>query len=109
MNNIIDSLNKKSVIFKKIEKIDNKSINCKKKLQIFLAVDLKDFYNIIFYKDTKTKILNQEMQNLEGIKEQVEDKIKAKITKKILLTNANICQKAKQKYKNLQWRFLDIM
>ena len=76
-------------------------INTKKKIKAYIGVNLKNEYCFILVVDRKSKLLSKDIKDLL---EFVPSKINFRYKKKILITDALICKKAKEKLSN--WRVL---
>jgi len=50
MKAIVDLLQEKKLVFKSLKPIDIKSLNSRKKIDIYLGVDLKKYYACIVHK-----------------------------------------------------------
>ena len=76
-------------------------INTKKKIKAYIGVNLKNEYCFILVVDRKSKLLSKDIKDLL---EFVPSKINFRYKKKILITDALICKKAKEMLSS--WRVL---
>jgi hypothetical protein len=95
MKDVVDVLNKNGIICKKLEEI---KINSKKKIKVFLGLNLKNEYCLVVAIYKKSRFLTKDLEFLEKIIPNINFRYK----KKILILNSPICSKAKDKLK--EWR-----
>ena len=99
---INDKLLDKNIILKEIKDITPKT---RKKIKVYLGVDMKDFYYLLVELNTKSRFL------IKNAKEMIEfttplSNINFKNNKKILFIESPICSKAKKYLKENGWRII---
>jgi len=104
MKHIVEHFGKKRLFFRSLETVDLKKLGTRKKLSLYLGVDMQAYYTIIMVIRKKSTILRKEAGELMLLHTKLEQEIHAKIRKKYLLLEAPICSKAKQMLENEGWR-----
>jgi len=99
---INDKLLDKNIILKEIKDITPKT---RKKIKVYIGVDMKDFYYLLVELNTKSRFL------IKNAKEMIEfttplSNINFKNNKKILFIESPICSKAKKYLKENGWRII---
>jgi len=99
---INDNLFEKNIILKEIKDITPKT---RKKIKVYLGVDMKDYYYLLVELNTKSRFL------IKNAKELIEfvmplSEINFKNNKKILFIESPICSKAKKYLKENGWRII---
>lgn len=78
-----------------------------KTYKIFLAVDMKNFYNLIFIRSAKSRFLTKDAQKVLEICQKIEEKREIKIKKRTLFYSSSLCSKAKALLQN--WKLYDFV
>lgn len=103
MKEIVDFLQTKKMIFKSLNSIDVKSLGSRKKIAIYLGVDLNKYYTCIFHISKKSRILQKEARELMLLHEKLETLNDSKINKKCIYIQAPFCSKAKALMEEEKW------
>ena len=103
MKEITEYLQKKNLIFKSFKEIKPKELGSRKKVEIYLGVDLKGYYSLVMQLEKKSRVLQKEAHELMGLHEKLEKLIEAKITQKYILIHAPLCSKAKALLEEHGW------
>ncbi len=103
MKEIVDFLQEKKMVFKSLKPIDIKLLDSRKKINIYLGVDLKKYYASIFHIHKKSRILKKEVLELMELHERLEVFNDSKINKKYIYIQAPLCSKAKALMQENQW------
>ncbi len=103
MKEIADILQKKSLIFKSLKPISIKELGSRKKIDIYLGVDLKKYYTCVIHIKKKSKILSKEALEIMEFHKRLEKFNDSKINKKYIYIQAPICSKAKKLFKEQKW------
>jgi len=92
----------KNIVLKELKDITPKT---RKKIKVYLGVDMKDYYYLLVELNTKSRFL---IKNAKDIIEFVSSlsSINFKKNKKILFLQSPICSKAKEYLKENGWRVL---
>jgi len=97
MKDILEILIKKNIICKELKPL---KLNTRKKLKAYLGVNLKNEYCLVLKIEKKSRILKKELEEIFKMMPNINFRYK----KKILLTSAPICSKAKEMLK--EWRVI---
>ena len=103
MKEIVDFLQEKKLVFKSLNPIEVKSLGTRKKIDIYLGIDLKTYYTCILHIKKKSRILRKEALELMVLHEKLEVINDSKIKKKYIYIEAPLCTKAKALMQEAQW------
>jgi len=102
MTEINQKLLDRNVVLKEIKNITPKT---RKKIQVFLGVDIKQFYYLLVKIDTKSRFIQKNaLELMEFVKPLSE--INFQKNKKILFLNSPICSKASVLLQANGWRII---
>jgi len=104
MKEIVEYLQKKNIIFKSLKKISPKELGSRKKIALYLGVDLKGYYALVIQIEKKSRILRKESGELMALHEKLEEYIDSKITKKYIIIKAPLCSHAKKMLEENGWK-----
>jgi len=104
MKEVVEYLQSKNLIFKSLKEIMPKELGSRKKVQLYLGIDLKDFYTLVMGIEKKSRILHKEVNELIDLHEKLEKYIDSKITKKYIIIKAPLCSKAKALLEDKGWK-----
>jgi hypothetical protein len=104
MKQIVDYLQQKQIIFKSLKEIIPKELGSRKKVQLFIGVDLKGYYALVMNVEKKSRVLRKEAGELMLLHEKLEKYINSKITKKYILIKAPLCSHAKAMLEEHGWK-----
>ena len=108
MNDFVELLLEKNMIFKKLHKIDNKKLKTRKKVDIYEGVDLKSNYTAIFHLIQKSRFLRKNADEIEELFEKLKTLQDHNFKKKIFLYDMPICSKARALMKERGWKLIDV-
>jgi len=108
MKKIVDLLQEKKMIFKSLKSIEPKLLGSRKKINIYLGVDLKKYYTCIIKVSKKSRILKKEAEILMEFHQKLEKYQDSKINKKYIFIDAPLCSKAKKLLKENGWKVWEI-
>jgi len=103
MKEIVHILQEKKMLFKKLKPIELKVLGSRKKIDLYLGVDLKKYYACIIHINKKSKILSKEALELMEFHKKLEVLNDSKIKKKYIYIQAPLCSKAKALFKEEKW------
>lgn len=104
MKEIVDFLQTKKLLFKSLTPIEPKQLGSRKKINIYLGVDLKKYYAVVFHIKKKSRILQKEALEIMLLHEKLEIFNESAINKKYIYIEAPLCSKAKALMVEHQWR-----
>jgi len=99
---INDKLFDKNIILKEIKDITPKT---RKKIKVYLGVDMKNYYYLLVELNTKSRFLIKNAKDIIEFVTPLSD-INFKNNKKIVFIESEICSKAKGYLKQNGWRIL---
>ena len=104
MKKIVEYLHSKKLIFKSLKEITPKELGSRKKIELYLGIDLKEYYTLVMRVEKKSRILRKEANELMLLHEKLEKYIDSKITKKYIIIKAPLCSKAKALLEEKGWK-----
>ena len=104
MKLIVEYLQKKQIIFKSLKEISPKELGSRKKISIYVGVNLKGYYADVMYLEKKSRVLRNEVTQLIALHEKLETYIDSKIKKKYIIIKAPLCSKAKALLEENSWK-----
>jgi len=103
MKEIVHLLQEKKLLFKSLKTIELKALGSRKKIAIYLGVDLKKYYATVFHLKKKSRVLRKEAMELMKLHERLEKFNDSKINKKYIYLQAPLCSKAKALFEENGW------
>ena len=103
MKEIVNLIQEKNLIFKSLKPIEPKTFGSRKKIEIYLGVDLKKYYTCILRIEKKSRILSKEAMELMEFHKKLEQLNQSSIKKKYIHIQAPLCSKAKALLKQEKW------
>ena len=107
LKDIVEFLSKKKMLFKSMSQISPKELGSRKRLLIYLAVDMSNYYNLIIYISKKSRFIQKDAKDLIDLHNRVERLKDIIIKKRILLIDTPICSKAKGMLIEEGWRVFE--
>ncbi len=107
MKDLIHKLQDKNLIFKKLTSIDiKKEFNSRKKINLYLGVNLNRYYACIIDIKKKSRILQKEALELIEFHKKLEKYNDSAIKRKYIYIEAPLCSKAKVLFEKNGWIIL---
>jgi hypothetical protein len=104
MKEIVEYLHSKKLIFKSFKEIMPKEIGSRKKVGLYVGVDLKGYYTLVMLLEKKSRVLQKEAKELMALHEKLEQYIDSKINKKYIIIKAPLCSKARVLLEENSWK-----
>ena len=104
MKALVEYLNHKNIIFKSLQEIMPKELGSRKKISLYLGIDLKGYYALVMEVEKKSRVLRKEAGELMLLHEKLEQYVESKITKKYILIKAPLCSHAKAMLEENGWK-----
>jgi hypothetical protein len=104
MKEIVEYLNRKNVIFKSLKQITPKELGSRKKVALYLGVNLKGFYAIVMRVQKKSRVLRKEADELMQLHRALENYIDSRIMLKYIIIDAPLCSQAKAMLEAHEWK-----
>jgi len=103
MKEIVHLIQEKKLLFKSLKPIEPKELGTRKKIAIYLGVDLKKYYACILHINKKSRILSKEAKEIMELHQKLEVLNDSKINKKYIYIQAPLCSKAKALFEEEKW------
>ena len=103
MKYIVERLGKKKIIHKSFQKIDLKSLNSRKKIDLYLGIRVDKFYTIVIYINRKSKVVTKDTKDYFQLHKKLEEYNSSKILKKYIIIDSSLCSKAKERLLENGW------
>ena len=104
MKEVVEFLQQKNIIFKSFKEIMPKEIGTRKRVSLYIGVDLKKYYALVMLLEKKSRVLQKEAKELMALHEKLEKHIDSKINKKYIIIKAPLCSKAKSLLEENSWK-----
>jgi hypothetical protein len=104
MKQIVEYLQKKNIIFKSLKEISPKELGSRKKVSLYIGVDLKGYYALVMQVEKKSRVLQKEAAEFLALHEKLEAYMDSKVTKKYIIIHAPLCSKAKVLLEEHGWK-----
>jgi len=104
MKELVEYLNHKNIIFKSLKEITPKELGSRKKVSLYVGIDLKGYYALVMQVEKKSRVLRKEADEFLDLHEKLESYIDSKVTKKYIIINAPLCSKAKAMLEEKGWK-----
>jgi len=109
MKDIVEYLQDKNLIFKSLKEIAPRELGSRKKIELYVGVDLKGYYTCVMNLKKKSRILRKEAESLMLLHEKLEKYIDSSIKKKYIIIKAPLCSKAKALMEENGWKVYHAM
>ncbi len=103
MKEIVEFLRHKKLLFKSLKPVSPKEIGSRKKITIFVGVDLKGYYAAVMVLRKKSRVLRKEAEELMQLHEKLERYVDSTIPKKYIVIHAPLCSKARALLEENGW------
>ena len=104
MKALVEYLNHKNIIFKSLKEIQPKELGSRKKVSLYVGVDLKGYYALVMELEKKSRVLRKEAADLMELHAKAEKYVDSKITKKYIVIKAPLCSHAKAMLEENGWK-----
>ncbi len=95
MKSLVEYLAKKNIVFKRLKVILPSILGSKKKVGIYLGVDLKNNYCCLFQIDKKSRFITKDANEIMELTQKLEVFNESVIKCRYILINTPFCSKAK--------------
>lgn len=99
----------KKILLRDLKRLDLSEFTKKRSLEAFFGVDTKNFYEIVFLRNAKSRLLLKEAGEINEICTKFEEKFQIKIKKRVILYNSQICSKSLNYFKEQGWSCYDFV
>ena len=108
MKNTVEFLQQKNIIFKSLKEVSPKEIGSRKRVQLYVGVDLKGYYALVMVLEKKSRVLRKEANELMVLQTKLEKYIESVFKTKYIIIQAPLCSKAKALLEENGWRVFAI-
>lgn len=95
----------KKIVLKNLQQIELCKFSKKRILAAIIGVDRDGFYNLIFFRNSKSRFLKKEFEDIESISEKIIVDIDINIKKKTIFYNSDICSKTIKSLQESGWKY----
>ena len=106
MRALIDQLQAKGKIYKKLVEVQPKELKVRNKIRIFSATDVNGYFTTIFMVSQKSRLLMKDVAKFEEIYQKLVTYSGHNYKYKILIIDAPLCSKAKKAYGQAKWKII---
>ena len=103
MKEFVEYLKGRGIVCKRLSETSPKALGSRKKIRIFVGVDLDDYYCSFVILEKKSRVLRKEAKELMLLHEKLEKLQETKISKRYLLVRAPLCSHAKAMLEENGW------
>jgi hypothetical protein len=103
MKKIVEYLKEKDHIFQSLKVVLPKELGSRKRVEIYLGVDLDGYYAMVLVLEKKSRVLQKEAIELMALHTKLTEVIDSNITKKYIAIHAPLCSKAKTLLESKEW------
>jgi alkyl hydroperoxide reductase subunit AhpF len=100
----VDFFNEDGIIFQSLKKIIPRELSTRKKIDIYLGVDIKGYFVDIMQLEKKSRILLKEAKEIELLHKKLELYNGSLIKKRYIIVKAPLCSKAKSYLESEGWK-----
>ncbi len=106
MRALIDQLQAKGKLYKKLTEVQPKELGIRNKIRIFSATDTNTYFTTIFMVSQKSRLLMKDVAKFEEIFQKLVSYSGHNYKYKILIIDAPLCSKAQKAFKEAKWKIL---
>ncbi len=107
MKELVEYLKDKNIICKSLKEVAPKALGSRKKIQLYVGVNLKGYYCSVMLLEKKSRVLRKEANELIALHEKLELYQDTKILKRYIRIRAPLCSKAKALLEEKGWKVWD--
>ena len=104
MKELVETLNKHNIICKSLDKIELKTLNSRKQIDLYLGVTLNKFYCMVIYINRKSRVVSKDIKDYLELHQKLQEYNSSKILKKYIIIKSPICSKAKEILESNGWK-----
>ena len=104
MKELVEKMAHKNIICKSLKEVLPKALGSRKKVELYIGIDLKAYYCLMMKLTKKSRVLRKEAEELILLHEKMESHQDTKIMKKYIWILAPLCSKAKVLLEENGWK-----
>lgn len=106
MKALIDQLQARGKIYKRLEEVKPKELGIRNKIRIFSATDTNGYFTTIFMIAQKSRILMKDVAKFEEIYQKLVTYSGHNYKYKVLIIDAPLCSKAEKAFGEAKWKII---
>jgi len=103
MKEIVEYMKEQGLICKTLKEVKPKELGSRKRIKLYLGVDLKGYFCLVMVLNKKSRVVRKEVKELIELHKKLESYHHAKIKKKYILIEAPLCSHAKTMLSEDDW------
>ena len=104
MKEIVEYLKDKNIICKSLKEVKTKDLGSRKKIRLYVGVNLKGYYCSIIFLEKKSRVLRKEAGKTMMLREKLESYEDTKILTRYIRIKAPLCSHAKAMLEENGWK-----
>jgi hypothetical protein len=106
MKDTVERLGRSGYVFKELKPVTPKTLGSRKRIDIYLGIDLQGYYTAVFSLKRKSGIFQKDVEVFDALHSRLEAYADSTIQYKIVLIDAPLCSKAHTRFKKRGWKVL---
>lgn len=106
---VVELFSDKKILLRNLQHVELGKITKIRTLDCYFGINLKSFYQIVFIRNAKSRLIKKDAINLNQIVAILEQNFDTAIKKRTLFYSSEICSKAKNELKNTGWTCYDFV
>jgi hypothetical protein len=107
MKDLVEFLAKNNIVFKSLKAILSSQLESRKKINIYLGVDLKNNYCCLFQINKKSRFITKDANEIIDLTQKLEVFNESKIKCRYIVISSPLCSKAKRFLEENGFRVMD--
>ena len=103
MKELVENMSKKNLICKTLKEVKPKELKSRKRVNIYLGVNLKGYFCMVMVIKKKSRILRKEVTELLELHQKLEIYHDSKIKKNYIYIDAPLCSHAQNLFRENGW------
>ncbi len=103
MKEIVEYFQQKGILFKSLKAVLPKALGSRKKITIWVGVDLRGYYVSVMLLQKKSRVLRKEVEGLIALHTTLEHYVDSAIKRRHIIICAPLCSKAKALLQEHSW------
>ncbi len=104
MKELVEYLSRHQIVCKRLKEVTLKSLGSRKKIKLYVGVNLKGYYCSVMILEKKSRVLRKEVGELITLQEKLERHEDTKISKRYIRMTAPLCSHAKAILEENGWK-----
>ncbi len=104
MKEIVEYLSARHIVCKSFKEVLPKSLESRKKIKLYVGINLKGYYCSVMILEKKSRVLRKEVRELMSLHEKLEAFADTAILKRYIRITAPLCSHAKAMFEESGWK-----